>query len=63
MDQSAIFEELLISSQIRHMLLFTYASVNKKNRPYIFLFKESRHVKRTAIKAKTMFFFKNRPRY
>ena len=29
MDQSAIFEELLISSQIRHMLLFTYTSINK----------------------------------
>ena len=36
LTKSAIFEELLISSQIRHMLLFTYASVNKQQRPYIF---------------------------
>ena len=62
LKKSAIFEELLISSQIRHMLLFTYASVNKQKRPYIFLFKESRHVKRSAT-VKTMFFFKNRPGY
>lgn len=29
LKKSAIFEELLISSQIRHMLLFTYTSINK----------------------------------
>lgn len=62
LKKSAIFDELLISNQIRHMLLFTYASVNK-NALIFFLFKESRHVKRTAITTKTMFFFKNRPRY
>ena len=37
--------------------------LTNKNALIFFLFKESRHVKRTAIKAKTMFFFKNRPRY
>ena len=37
LKKSAIFEELLISNQITHMLLFTYVPVNKNALIFFYL--------------------------